>query len=306
VHLRYARHTTDLEKITRFYTDIVGLQVLGRFSEHEGYNGVFLGFPGQSWHLEFTTSEKKPAQLFDEDDALVLYVHAEIELDAIKAQLQQQQVPIRKPLNPYWQKHGMMISDPDGYHVIFAFKDIVFAERNEPSPLFGQYEITSWNGLLEYVKQLPYGRNQNRNNCFLVLTEQKGTCSSKHALVKKIADQYGIGQVKLVMGIYKMNHQNTPKIGSLLTDRRLEYIPEAHCYLKIHDRRVDLTSPESDIDNLVKDLMEEVEIEPEQVSEFKVRYHQDFVKRWMKEYKIKMEFDEVWSTRELCIQNLSQ
>jgi hypothetical protein len=41
--------------------------------------------------------------------------------------------------------------------------------------------INNWNELTKYIQNLPYGRNANRKDLSLILTEQKGTCSSKHA-----------------------------------------------------------------------------------------------------------------------------
>ena len=52
--------------------------------------------------------------------------------------------------------------------------------------------INTWNELTTYVKSLPYGRNNNRFEFGLVFSEGKGTCSSKHALLKKIADLMGV------------------------------------------------------------------------------------------------------------------
>ncbi|MCK7556341.1 hypothetical protein MKQ70_15495 [Chitinophaga sedimenti] len=68
---RYARHTNDLHQIEKFYTEIIGLEKLGGFENHDHYDGIFLGFPQQDWHLEFTTSDEKTQSRFDEDDILV-------------------------------------------------------------------------------------------------------------------------------------------------------------------------------------------------------------------------------------------
>jgi len=56
--------------------------------------------------------------------------------------------------------------------------------------------INSWNILTEYIASLPYGRTSNRANFKLVISEKKGSCSSKHALLKKIADLNGIPNIK--------------------------------------------------------------------------------------------------------------
>jgi len=83
---RYARHTTDLQKIEKFYTEIVGLEKLGGFEKHNNYDGLFLGPKNSDWHLEFTTSTNQPKSKFDDDDILVFYVNSEIELTRIKKQ----------------------------------------------------------------------------------------------------------------------------------------------------------------------------------------------------------------------------
>ena len=46
VELRVARHTDRLEEVVAFYRDRIGLPELGRFTDHDSYDGVFLGVPG--------------------------------------------------------------------------------------------------------------------------------------------------------------------------------------------------------------------------------------------------------------------
>ena len=86
-----------------------------------------------------------------------------------------------------------------------------------------------------YLKSLPYGRNSDTSNFKLVLTEKKGTCTSKHALLKEIAIENNQDTVKLLVGVHKMTNKNTPGIESLLNKYNLNYLPQAHTYLKIND-----------------------------------------------------------------------
>ena len=102
---------------------------------------------------------------------------------------------------------------------------------------------------VDFVKKIPYGRNANRKDFSLVISENKGTCSSKHAYLKDFATRNNIPNVQLILGIYKMNEQNT-KIGSILSDNFLDFIPEAHCYLKIDGKTVDVTSKDADFDKI--------------------------------------------------------
>lgn len=160
--------------------------------------------------------------------------------------------------------------------------------------------------LIEKVKQIPYGRNANRSDFSLVITENKGTCSSKHAFLKDFADKNSISNVKLYIGIFKMNEVNTSKIYPLLSENKISFIPEAHCYLKINEIPVDVTTSESFYQKIENDILEEIEIKPYQVSEFKVEYHKDFLKKWIVETKQIKTFDEIWSLREKCIEKLAE
>ncbi len=176
------------------------------------------------------------------------------------------------------------------------------------SPLTQQIQnlgINSWEDLLIYVKNIPYGRNANREDLSLVLKENKGTCSSKHAFLKDVASQNKIPNVKLIIGIYKMNETNT-KIGTILTENNIDYIPEAHCYLKIDDVPIDCTTPKSNFAKIEKDLLEEIEIEPCQVGEFKIKFHKEFIKKWLSDSNATITFEQLWAFREQCITYLSQ
>lgn len=174
--------------------------------------------------------------------------------------------------------------------------------------------ITDWESLTNYIQNLPYGRNTNRHDLSLVLTEQKGTCSSKHAFLKKIADFNELKSIGLYIGIYKMNSANTPKIGNVLSENEfsytLGYIPEAHCYLKVNGKEYDFTNSTSDFEKLRQDILEEIEIEAHQINEFKVNYHQEFLKKWStnqnKLSDFVINFESLWKLRERCILNLSK
>lgn len=165
--------------------------------------------------------------------------------------------------------------------------------------------INDWSSLTTFVQNLLYGRNKNRTNLSLVISERKGSCSSKHAYLKEIADRNKLKDVKLILGIYKMNHQNTPGIGRILIENSIPYLPEAHCYLKVHGHRKDFTLPTSNIKNIEPDLLEEQIITPNQVSEFKVAYHKNFLRNWLRTSDLDIPFDTLWEIREKCINQLS-
>ena len=184
--------------------------------------------------------------------------------------------------------------------------DYKLTSKDKLTELAKSKGIETWNELTEFIKNLPYGRNKNRTDLGLVLSEQKGTCSSKHALLKNIADLNSIPNIDLVIGIYRMTESNTPKIGTELTDNSIEFIPEAHCYLKINENRIDFTSEQSEFKKIEKGIIQEKLIEPNQVANFKVDYHKKFLKDWLNETKSKFGFDQIWRIREKCIENLTE
>lgn len=166
--------------------------------------------------------------------------------------------------------------------------------------------VKDFGQLLAYIRALPYGRNSERGDLSLVIKENKGTCSSKHACIKMLTDLNELAGIDLILCHYKMNAVNTPGIGHHIQDNNLSYIPEAHCYLKIENHKIDLTKANSDISRIEADILQEIKITPEQVGSFKAEYHQNFIKSWITKVKIAMDFETVWSIREKCIKELSK
>ncbi|NAW50264.1 phosphoribosylanthranilate isomerase [Elizabethkingia argentiflava] len=121
---RYARHTSNLQIIKQFYTHILGLEVLGVFEDHEGYEGLFLGKKNENWHLEFTASLTTPKHFPAADDLLVFYPESTQELNLISERITTSKITRFTPQNPYWEKKAIYIKDPDGYGVIIVKKTV--------------------------------------------------------------------------------------------------------------------------------------------------------------------------------------
>lgn len=120
MHFRAARHTNNLKSLIKFYCDILNFEILGSFENHNNYNGVFLGKPHLNWHLEFTESNEKAKHLFDEDDILVFYPEDKSEYDKIIESIDRFEIKKVEPVNPYWEKNGIMIEDPDEYKIVIS------------------------------------------------------------------------------------------------------------------------------------------------------------------------------------------
>lgn len=71
--VRIARPTDQLKEIEKFYCEGVGLEKIGSFTGHRGYNGIMIGLPNASYHLEFTEHlEGSPCPAPTKDNLLVL------------------------------------------------------------------------------------------------------------------------------------------------------------------------------------------------------------------------------------------
>jgi hypothetical protein len=156
-----------------------------------------------------------------------------------------------------------------------------------------------------YVWELPYGRNSDRADFRLVLPEGRGTCSTKHALLAALARAHG-QPVKLMLGIYDMHERNTPGVGAVLEREGLPGIPEAHCYLAVHQRRVDLSRqqpPAASIAALAVFFTEQ-EIAPEDIGALQEELHRAFLRSWAARRRLDPE--RLWRVREACLAALGE
>jgi len=118
--LRIARHTSNLKKTIHFYQEVIGLDVLGSFMDHDNYDGVFLGRKKENWHLEFTVSNEKPDHHSDEDDLIVFYPDSQDHFNQLFSAIKKEGLKIEKSKNPYWRNHGVEVLDPEGFRVVIV------------------------------------------------------------------------------------------------------------------------------------------------------------------------------------------
>lgn len=158
-----------------------------------------------------------------------------------------------------------------------------------------------------YIQNLAYKRNLNKENIFCVFSDLGGTCSTKHALLKRLAEENNHSEIKLMLGIFRMNAENTPKIKSVLEKYQLKEIPEAHNYLKFENEVLDFTRKNSSAKDFENELLQEIEIQPNQITTFKVDYQKDFIQKHLQKHpEIQYSLDEFWNIREKCILTLQK
>ena len=116
--LRVARPSDDLDRLLPFYRDGLGLRVLNRFEDHDGFDGVMLGGEGAPYHFEFTRARGHAAgRAPTQDNLLVFYLP---QVDAWQAAICRMRAAGFAPVaafNPFWGRNGVTFEDPDGYRI---------------------------------------------------------------------------------------------------------------------------------------------------------------------------------------------
>ena len=156
-------------------------------------------------------------------------------------------------------------------------------------------------GLGRLLRDLPYGRTSDRADYAGVLAAGRGSCSSKHAFLAATAGEQAV-PIELVLGLYEMSEANTPGIGGVLEAAGFARIPEAHCYVRCDDQRIDVTRAAPTPREAITFLHEEV-IRPDQIGDDKVRWHQEHLRRWCQDEG--HSWQRIWRIREECIAALS-
>lgn len=120
-HVRVARPSDNIDALLPFYCDGLGFEVLLRFKEHEGFNGIMLGHRNACYHLEFTSKKGHAAGAAPtQDNLLVFYLpDAGLYEAAISRMTNFGFMPVSS-FNPYWDRCGKTFEDADGYRVVLA------------------------------------------------------------------------------------------------------------------------------------------------------------------------------------------
>lgn len=104
-HLRVARPTDQMETVIRFYRDGLGMEVLGQFLDHDGFDGVMVGYPGAAYHLEFTSNAgHRVGRAPTQDNLLVIYLPDADQWTAAISRLENAGYQPVPSFNPYWDK----------------------------------------------------------------------------------------------------------------------------------------------------------------------------------------------------------
>ena len=163
--------------------------------------------------------------------------------------------------------------------------------------------VTTFAAACSLVERLPYGRVSDSPSPTSVLDQQRGTCSSKHALLAQLAHESRRFDIHLTLGYLELTESNSPGIAALLQRHSLPAIPEAHCYLRFGTQRLDFTGLNEGSVPLVDSVVSEERIAIDGLREEKRRRHEQYLRRWSAARRLDPSL--VWSVREAWIEALA-
>ena len=120
--IRIARPSRDLAAAERFYVDGLGLDVLWRTTERVPgeHDLLMVGPHGGAWHFELTHDPEQPLDPSPTvDDLFVVYLGAPVDDDLVRRLLAAGGTRTAAH-NPYWDEHGVTVTDPDGYRLVLC------------------------------------------------------------------------------------------------------------------------------------------------------------------------------------------
>lgn len=121
--LRIARATNYLEVISNMYKNGLGLEELGRFKDHDDFDGIMLGRKNGTYHFEFTSNKNTNAENNpNEDNLIVFYIEDNVEWQELCKTMLSAGFKNVKSLNPYWDNSGKTFEDPEGYRIVLQNK----------------------------------------------------------------------------------------------------------------------------------------------------------------------------------------
>jgi len=117
--LRIARSTDDLDRLLRFYRDGLGLSLLFKFEDHDGFDGIVLGCEAAPYHFEFTKKRGHVAGRAPTEENLLIFYHPDAAdwRAAVQRMRDEGFVPAGS-FNPDWDREGVTFEDPDGYRIV--------------------------------------------------------------------------------------------------------------------------------------------------------------------------------------------
>ena len=110
----------------------------------------------------------------------------------------------------------------------------------ELSKKFLDLGIKTFKDACNYVHNVDYGYNTNYEDKMIFFKENKGSCTSKHAVIAGLAQELNIPLYKYVC-VYKFTEEITTGVNEILNKYHIPYVPMVHCFLVYDKYKFDLS-----------------------------------------------------------------
>jgi hypothetical protein len=116
------------------------------------------------------------------------------------------------------------------------FPDKSIADAGPVSSQFMDLGIKGFQKACRYVHELPYSYNSNRDDLMILFKENRGSCTTKHAVIATLAEELNLSIVKSI-GIYAMTEEIVSGTQNILENYHLPYVPMVHCFLVYQEKK---------------------------------------------------------------------
>jgi hypothetical protein len=186
------------------------------------------------------------------------------------------------------------------------FPDFKLNNHSELTASLKSIGITHFKEACLYIQKIPFGRNNNPKDFSTVLTENKGTCSTKHGFLGKISEEHLQSDIHVMVGIYMMSEKSHPHLKTVFETYNLKFIPETHAYFRVNDVRYDFSSENFSISEIEPFIIREQRCEPLQLIGWKTMIHKHYIESWIKRQNLSYTPEQVWEIREMCLLSESE
>ncbi|MCH9634560.1 MAG: hypothetical protein S4CHLAM7_13130 [Chlamydiae bacterium] len=175
----------------------------------------------------------------------------------------------------------------------------------ELGELLKKKQIETFHAAIRFAYDLPYQRISNLEDLRLAATECRGTCSSKHGFLAKLAQENNEHSFQVELIVFPFYSSFAPSLKDRFEKFSIDYILEAHCYLKYKDQIIDITSSRFDCTRYYSEnkAFSTQKLAFSQVGSYKQKLHEDLFRKWCK--TLNKPFDGLWKLRCDLIQHLA-
>ena len=114
---------------------------------------------------------------------------------------------------------------------IDVLPNVEIQNRGPISTIFLAKGITTFQAACHHVKAMPYGSNSNSEDSLVLFEEGRGTCTTKHGALARLAEELNLPVYKN-LGFYRLNDTIVTGVDDILRTHSLNLIPQIHCFLE--------------------------------------------------------------------------